>query len=814
MYYIDVILPLPLRQTFTYEVNVDEARFLQAGMRVVVPFGKQKIQTGLVRWVHQQAPVGYQTRSIDHILDEQPLVNKAQLEHWEWMASYYLCSVGQVMKAALPGSFLLESETIIHLNKTFEGDESQLTDEEFQVLEALEHQQSIHIDDLRNLLDKSRVLDSVRGLLEQDIVRVEETVYEKYRPKVLRFVRLSKPYQEEDRLRELLDGLQRAPRQKELLMNLFVAAAQEDQVGVSGLLKRSGATHATLNALEQKGVLEVYQGQVDRYRFLGTQQGLPELSMAQDKALLEVQEAFVKKDQVLLHGVTSSGKTAIYTHLIESELRAGKQVLFMLPEIALTTQLIERLKAFFGAQLAVYHSKQNSHERVEVWKQVLEGKSKAQVVVGARSSLFLPFQDLGLIIVDESHEPSFKQHRPAPRYHARDTALVLAANAGAKVLLGSATPSLETYQMAKDGKYGLVSLTERFGKVQLPKIQLVDLQRAYKRKEMKGHFSRTLIEAMEEALAANKQIILFQNRRGYAPIVQCNTCGTAPQCPNCDVSLNYHQYKNQLRCHYCGYHRPMLDNCQACGSTDLDHKGFGTQQIETEVKELFPNARVARMDQDTTRGKHAYARLIERMEAGEIDILVGTQMLAKGLDFKQVQLVGVMMADQLLNIPDFRSHERTYQLLSQVAGRAGRDRERGKVLIQSYHPDHQILQQVSGNRYLDMVTEQLEERYQFKYPPFQRVIRLTLKHRKQEVVVRGAQWLSQVLRSQLKDGVLGPVAPPVSRVRNEYLLVTMIKLDKQTNWSAYKRFIAQVLQRFEAQKEFARIKVVVDVDPV
>lgn len=814
LYFIDVILPLPLKQTFTYQVNQDEARFLKPGMRVVVPFGKRKIQTGMVFSVHRQAPMGYQTKSIDHIIDHEPVVHPKQLEFWQWMASYYMCSLGEVMRAALPGSYLLESETVIHLDKAFQGEESVLSDAEFQVLEALAHSSSLHIDQLRSLLDRRDALAVIGGLLQNGVIRVQETIYEKYRPKIKRFVKLAEAYQQEDSLRTLLDDMSRAPKQRDLLMHLFMLQAKGQAVSVPELLKRSGAANTSLNALRDKGVVLVYEQQVDRYEFLGTQKGLPELSRAQTKAYEQILHHFKAGPYVLLQGVTGSGKTAIYTHLIQQTLEAGMQVLYMLPEIALTTQLIERLKVFFGKRLAVYHSRQSMHERVEVWQQVLEGKGKAGVVVGARSSMFLPFSNLGLIILDEEHEPSFKQHQPAPRYHARDAALVLAGMQKARVLMGSATPSLESLYLAREGKYNLVTLNERYGRLLLPQIQLVDLQRAYKRKQMKGHFSTDLIEAIAEVLDMGKQVILFQNRRGYAPVVQCQRCGTAPQCPNCDVSLTYHQFKNQLRCHYCGYHRPMLSNCMACGSTELDSKGFGTQQIETEIQELFPEASIARMDQDTTKGKHAYARLIERMENQQIDILVGTQMLAKGLDFHNVQLVGVLMADQLLNFPDFRAHERTYQLLSQVSGRSGRVAQQGKVLIQSFHPEHQILQQVSGHRYAEMAEEQLEERYQFKYPPYYRMIRITLRHRNAETVQKASGWLAAVLRTQLEDAVLGPVAPAVARVRNEYIRLLLIKLDKQAQPAAYKRFIEQVLQKFDAQKEFARVKRVVDVDPV
>jgi len=813
LYFINVILPIPLKQTFTYNVNKDEAYFLKPGMRVAVPFGKSKIYTAIVYEVHQNDPQGYETKSIDQILDESAIITSLQLRHWEWMATYYMCTLGEVIRAALPSAFLLESETIIKLAKDFEVDENQFSNDEFLLFEALQHQSSLHINDARSILDRKNVVSVIQTLLNRGVIEVEEEVFEQYKPKLKRYIKLNPLYTEEHALRELLDSMSRAPKQRQVLMTLFTLSSSEKNVESLLLQQRSESSSAVLRSLIDKGILEEYFIQKDRVNYEGEAASeVKQLSTTQQTALDEIRETYVQKDICLLHGVTSSGKTEIYVQLIESMLTSGKQVLYMLPEIALTTQLISRLQAYFGEKIAVYHSKYSVNERVEVWNNVLDQKPKAQLVIGARSSLFLPFQNLGLAIVDEEHEPSFKQFSPAPRYHARDSAIVLAQLHKAKVLLGSATPALETYFNAEQGKYGLVNLTERFGKVQMPEIELVDIRDKLKRKKMTGHFSDRLLETINEALEEKEQVILFQNRRGYSPVVECTTCGVAPQCPNCDVSLTYHQFKNELRCHYCGYTMAMMVSCLACGSETLDNKGFGTEQIETELKELYPEKNIARMDQDTTKGKHAYAKLIERMEDGDIDILVGTQMLAKGLDFRNVSLVGVMNADNLLNFPDFRAHERSYQLLQQVSGRAGRTLKRGKVIIQSYNPNHQILQQVSVNDYQAMFKEQSEERYQYKYPPHYRTVKITFKHRNFSTMHKAALWFGEVLQTQLKENVLGPVSPPVARIRNEFISNVLIKIPKQHSLPKIKEFIGKVQQRFNAVKEFSRVKVTIDVD--
>ncbi len=814
MYFIDVILPIPLKQAFTYSVNKDEAAFLLQGMRVAVPFGKSKVYTGIVYQVHDQPPIGYETKPIDHILDEEPIITQLQLKHWEWLAGYYMCSLGEVIKAALPSAFLLESETIIKLSSRNFQDEESLTDDEFVLYEALQHQSSLHINDARSILDRKNIVSVIQKLLDKNIIEVEETVYEQYVPKMKRYIKLASKYTSEDKLRALLDSLTRAHKQREVLMHLFMLNTQTKKpISSVALQKKSEASAATIKALIDKGILEEYYIQHDRVEFSGEASSeIKSLSEPQTKAYQEIKTAFEVNDVVLLHGVTSSGKTEIYVRLIEEVIATGKQVLYMLPEIALTTQLITRLQKYFGEKISVFHSKFSVNERVEVWNNVLSAKPKAQVVIGARSSMFLPFQNLGLIVVDEEHEPSFKQYSPAPRYNARDSAIVLANLQNAKLLMGSATPSLESYHNAKSGKFGLVTLKKRFGNVLMPDIELVDIKEKTRKKQMTGHFSDRLLEEMHEVLKNGEQVILFQNRRGFSPIVECTTCGVSPQCPNCDVSLTYHQHKNQLRCHYCGYHMAMMKSCIACGSETLDTKGFGTEQIETELKSLFPTQKVARMDQDTTKGKHAYSKLIEALENEEIDILVGTQMLAKGLDFRNISLVGVMNADNLLNFPDFRAHERSFQLLQQVSGRAGRTQKRGKVLIQTYNPYHQILKQVSVNDYEAMYKEQLEERYNYKYPPFYRTIKIIFKDKSLARVLKASGWYGQALEMQFKENILGPEPPPVGRIKNKYIMNILVKIPKNQSLEKTKKYIDNVQRSFNSIKEFSSVRVNIDVD--
>ena len=811
MYFIDVILPIPLKKTFTYSVNEAEFSFLKKGMRVAVSFGKSKIYTALVFDIHQNAPMLYEAKDIHQILDEQPIITEIQLKHWQWISSYYMCSLGDVYRAALPSAFMLESETIIYKNDHF-TDETILTDEEFLIFEGLQNSSQLTIHQVVNILGKKTVLPIIDTLINKKAAFIKEAIYETYKPKLVKYVRLNAVYKSNEALQELLENLSKAKKQREAVLTYFQLAITKKPIKAKELTEKSGVSPAILKALVAKEIFEFYQIQTDRINFEGDTNTIKELNEFQEQAFNEIKTFFETQNVTLLHGVTGSGKTEIYVKLIKEVIAQGKQVLFLLPEIALTTQIITRLQRYFGDFISVFHSKYSMNERVEVWNNVLENKHKAQIILGARSASFLPFSNLGLIVIDEEHETSYKQFEPSPRYNARDTAIVLGHLHKAKVLLGSATPSLESYFNAKQNKYGFVELTRRFGNIQLPKIELIDVKEKQRKKQMKGHFSDRLLQMITDALELKEQVILFQNRRGFSPVVECTTCGIAPQCPNCDVSLTFHKFRKELKCHYCNYQRSMPNNCGACGNGTLDTKGFGTEQIELELKELFPKHNIGRMDLDTTRGKYGYQKIIGAFEAQEIDILVGTQMLSKGLDFENVSLVGILSADSMLNFPDFRAHERAYQLMVQVSGRSGRTKKQGKVAIQSYNPHHQILQQVSTTNYPEMYKEQLQERWQFKYPPYYKLIKITLKHKDPVRVEIGANWLVKSLQNIFGEHVLGPTTPAVSRVRNLYIKNLVIKIPPKQSLEKTKEHILKVRNTFEGVKDFRSIRFIMDVD--
>jgi primosomal protein N' (replication factor Y) len=813
-FFIDVILPIPLEKHFTYQVTEAEYHFIKPGIRVSVPFGKSKIYTGLVFKKHNNPPQIYDAKDIHQILDDVPIIAQSQFKLWHWIAKYYMCTLGEVMRAALPSAFILESESIISRNFNITPKDEELKDDEFLVYEALHHQSSLKIQDIMHIIDKKNVLPVIKRLIDKNVISVKEEIHEKYKPKLVRYVKLNSKYTSETNLRVLLDNIKRAPKQSEVLMALFsISAKTKKPVKVSDLSNEIDASSAIIKTLIDKGILEEYHIQTDRVQYSGeVNEALKHLNSHQEKALIEIEKSFEKYNTTLLHGVTSSGKTEIYVKLIQDQISKGKQVLYLLPEIALTTQLVSRLQDYFGEKVAMFHSRYSSHERVEVWNNVLNRSQKAQLVLGARSSVLLPFQNLGLVIVDEEHEPTYKQFDPAPRYHARDTAIILASIFKCKTLLGSATPSLESYYNAKQHKYGFVELNYRYNNVLMPDIELIDIQDKHKRKRMTGHFSDRLIDEMSETLKEGYQIILFQNRRGFSPIVECNTCGHSPQCPNCDVSLTFHQFKNELRCHYCGYHMAMQQQCRACGSVELDSKGFGTEQVEEEVKTLFPDVKVGRMDLDSTKGKYGYEKIINAFEQQEIDILVGTQMLTKGLDFRNVKLVGIMNADNLLNFPDFRAHERSFQLMLQVSGRAGRTDVRGKVLIQTYNPYHQILKQISTNNYVQMFEEQMNERHNYKYPPVYRLIKITLKHKDFQKVNISADWYAKSLRQVFGAYILGPEFPPVSRIRNQYYKNILVKIPSNQSISKSKEAIIKINNSFFSIKDFRAVRVILNVD--
>nr|WP_309757178.1 primosomal protein N' [Flavobacterium sp.] len=824
MHFVDVILPLSLAKTFTYSVSEAEFHFIKIGMRLAVPFGKSKIYTALVIDIHQNKPALYEAKEIHQILEEQPIVTEIQIAHWKWIASYYMCSIGDVYRGAMPSALLLESETVISQKTNTIADTSLLSDDEFLVYEALQQQSALKVLDIISILNKKNIFPVIQKLIDKNLVVLQEEIQETYKPKVVRYIRLHSKYESNAGLGDLLELLKNANKQKEIVLHYFQLIAVEKTRGeaeqsgakpitVKKLLETANSSAAIIKALIEKEIFEDYFIQEDRVHFNGKiREDQLQLSTTQQIAFEGIKASFIQKDVSLLHGVTSSGKTEIYIKLIQEYLQTGKQILYLLPEIALTTQLVGRLRTYFGNKVAVFHSKYSNNERVEVWNQVLINSEKAQVVIGARSSLFLPFYNLGFIIVDEEHEQTFKQVDPAPRYHARDAAIVLAQSHQAKVLLGSATPSIETYFNAKSDKFGLVEITERFGNVLMPTIELVDLKDKYFRKKMIGHFSDVLIEAINTALSLGEQVILFQNRRGYSPIIECITCGHVPQCQQCDVSLTYHKHKNQLRCHYCGFTMAKPTHCQACSSVDLTTKGFGTEQIEQELVTIFPNAKIGRMDQDTTRGKFGFEKIIDSFKNREMDVLVGTQMLAKGLDFDNVSLVGIMNADNMLYHPDFRAFERSFQMMTQVAGRAGRAAKQGKVVIQTYNPAHNTIQQVTSTDYVGMYKEQLYDRQIYKYPPYFRIIKLTLKQRDFDKLKEGSMWLYQVLSQNLNMPVLGPEEPAISRIRNEYIRTIIIKIPQNISIVTTKKTIQKILNSFEAVAQYRAIKVALNVD--
>ncbi|MFB9107099.1 replication restart helicase PriA [Flavobacterium gyeonganense] len=814
MFFVEVVLPLSLAKTFTYRISEAEFHFIKKGMRVAVPFGKSKIYTALVIDLHQNEPGLYEAKEIHQILDEKPIATEIQIKHWLWIANYYMCGIGDVYRGAFPVGLLLESETIISHKPNVTVKDSELSDDEFLIYKALHHQSSLKVQDIISILNKKNILPVLQKMISKDIIVLEEEIKKSYKPKLVRYVKLHSKYESDSGLNELLEILKNANKQKEIVLAYFqISASEKKPITVKKLTEVSNSTSTVVKALIEKEIFEEYYLQHDRVSFEGSvseKQLL--LSKAQDTALTEIKNSLSEKEVCLLHGVTSSGKTEIYIKLIEEYLETGKQVLYLLPEIALTTQLVSRLRLHFGDKVAVFHSKYSNNERVEVWRQTLENSEKAQIVIGARSALFLPFNNLGLLIVDEEHEQTFKQTDPAPRYHARDSAIVLANFHGAKVLLGSATPSIETYFNTQIEKFGLVTITERYNNVRMPEVVLVDLKDKHFRKRMTGHFSDLLIEEIAEALSLGEQVILFQNRRGYSPVIECLTCGHVPHCQQCNVSLTYHKNKNQLRCHYCGYSIAKPTHCHSCSSIDLTTKGFGTEQIEQELLSLFPKAKTGRMDQDTTRGKFGFEKIIDTFKNREIDILVGTQMLAKGLDFDNVSLVGIMNADNMLHHPDFRAFERSFQMMTQVAGRAGRSEKQGKVVIQTYNPNHNTIQQVTMHNYAGMYKEQLYDRKIYKYPPYFRIIKLTLKHRDFDKLKEGTMWMYQVLSQNLNMPVLGPEEPAINRIRNEYIRTILIKIPHNVPLGATKKTIQKILNSFEAVPQYRAIKVVVNVD--
>ena len=793
---------------------------VQIGCRVVVSFGRKKFYTGIVRNVHYLKPQEYEVKEVSAVLDEHPILVPLQFRFWEWLADYYLCTQGDVYKAALPSGLKLESETVVEYNPDFEATEP-LSEREQKVLDLLAVEPEQTVTRLEKESGLKNILAVVKSLLEKDALFVKEELKRTYKPKTETRVRLTEAARNERRLHFFFDELQRrAPKQLDLLMKYIelsgcLGGREVKEVSKAELLKRSGATPAVFSGLVDKGVFEVYQQEVGRLETVSQAvMSLNELNVHQQRAFDEIRASFREKNVCLLHGVTSSGKTEIYIHLIDEAVRQGKQVLYLLPEIALTTQITERLKRVFGCRLGIYHSKFPDAERVEVWQKQLS-QDPYDIILGVRSSLFLPFQRLGLVIVDEEHENTYKQQDPAPRYHARNAAIVLASMCGAKTLLGTATPSVESwYNATEGGKYALVELKERYKEIQLPEIIPVDIKELQRKKRMNGPFSPLLLQYVREALEQKEQVILFQNRRGFAPMIECHTCGWVPKCKNCDVSLTYHKGLNQLTCHYCGYTQPVPRQCPACEGVDLRNRGFGTEKIEDDVKAIFPEARVARMDLDTTRTRTAYERIIHDFQQGRTDILIGTQMVSKGLDFDHVSVVGILNADTMMNYPDFRAYERAFQLMAQVAGRAGRKNKRGRVVLQTKSIDHPIIPQVMRNDFEGMVAGQLAERQLFRYPPYYRLVYVYLKHRNEQLLDVMAQTMAAKLRAVFGARVLGPDKPPVARIQTLFIRKIVLKIETNAPMARARQLLVQVQQEMVAEDRFKSLIVYYDVDPM
>ena len=817
--FAETLLPLALPGTYTY--RIPEGMQLSIGMRVLVPFGRKKIFTAIVVTLHDMEPKGYDVKEILGTLDDKPIVRHPQLDFWQWIADYYLCSMGEVYKAAVPSGLKVESETTIGINPDFEEIEpGQLSDRERVILDFTAQRGRVQIAEIARATGFKTIERNVSHLLDMGALHVSERVVDNYRPKTEPCVRLTIPRDDEQTLHQYFDQLKRAPKQETLLLayldlSRWLQGGELREVSKENLLKRSGVSGAVLHEAVKRGMFEIYKKEINRFADLGSVlEEPPTLSEEQERAYKEIHKSMRQHAITLLHGVTSSGKTSVYMHLITDALKLGKQVLYLVPEIALTTQLTRRLRRVFGDKLLIYHSKFSDNERVDIWKRLLESNEPC-VVIGVRSSVFLPYSNLGLVIVDEEHDSSYKQQDPAPRYNGRNAALVLAQMHGAKTVLGSATPAIEVYHNALAGKYGLVKLLTRYGDIQMPDVKVIDTIDARKRREMQGMFSNELIANCRKALKNGEQVILFQNRRGYSPMVRCKECGTVPKCENCDVSLTYHKHSNSLVCHYCGYTIPLPDLCPACQLPGLEIIGYGTERIEDDIDALFPGEKISRMDLDTTRNKNSYDRIIDEFSQHRTNILVGTQMVTKGLDFDAVSIVGILNADTMINFPDFRSHERAFDMLEQVSGRAGRAHKQGQVIIQTSQPDHDVIKYVQAHDYEGFYQHELADRQQFGYPPFTKVINIYLKHRDDATVGELAVRYSGLLRQVFGARVLGPMAPLVARVQNLYIRQVTLKMETAASMVKVKNILRDLYERMiAADARMKSVRLYYDVDPV
>lgn len=819
--YAEVILPLPLFGTFTYSIPTTLEGKAAVGHRVIVPFGRKKYYTGIIESITPVAPEGFEVKDISSVLDPWPVVKHPQLKLWEWIAEYYLCTAGDVYKAAVPAGLKVESETFIELNPDYEEmPDARMTDREAIIMQSLDHNGKMTPAEISKKTGLNSIESTISSMVERRMLIIAEKLIERYRPKKETLVRLAVDRNDNEAMHKVFDAVKGAKKQEMMLITLLdnLNKRQQQQlppeVPRQHLLEQSGLSPAILAALASKGIVEIFTREINRFNYTGTEQGeLPKLSAPQSEALDSIHRMFIDKNVTLLHGVTSSGKTEIYIHLIDYILKKGSQALYLVPEIALTTQLTRRLQKVFGKRVIIYHSKFSDNERVDIWKRMLHDPSPC-VVIGARSSLFLPFSRLGLVIVDEEHESSYKQFDPAPRYNARDCAIVLASMHGAKTLLGSATPAIETYYKALNGRYGLVTLSERYEGVQLPLIEIVDLNDERRRGRISGPMSARLAMMSREAVKGGEQVILFHNRRGFAPVVVCKQCGYVPKCQNCDVSLTYHRKAGEMVCHYCGATYKLPTICPACKEPAIEVYGYGTERIEEIAESSFPGAHIMRMDLDTTRNKDSYLNIINDFSLGKADILVGTQMVTKGLDFERVSLVGILNADNLINFPDFRASERAFNMLEQVAGRAGRRNKRGLVIVQTSQPAHPILSYLQAHNYEGFYEHELEERRRYGYPPFTRVINIYLKHRDEDLLIRAAAGYAETLRHLFGNRILGPDEPHIARIQSLYIRKIMLKVEIQASMSKVKAILRSVYEAQMADKSLRSLVVYYDVDPM
>ena len=812
-YYADVILPLPLHGTFTYELTKKEYENLGIGHRVAVSFGKRKVYTGVIKQIHTNKPTLYDTKPIEFVYDKKELISESQIDFWSWISKYYFTPIGDVLKAAIPSTFLLESETIIIKKEINSDDIGQMTDDEYLIYEALDFN-TLKINEVSDILDKKNTYSVIQKMILKGFIELNFEINEKYKPKLLNVIYLNKELLEEQKIKNSLKILNSSPKQKEILMQIISNLKSQKYIILKDFKKIIKFSDSTIKGLEQKGFITINKIKIERNdNKIEHYSKTNDLSKSQLNALDQVQCQLKDKDVILLEGVTSSGKTEIYIKIIEDYLDKEMQVLYLLPEISLTTQIIQKLKIHFGDKISVFHSRYSLNERTEVWENIKKNQKKSRLIVGARSSVFLPFQNLGLIIIDEEHEISYKQQEPSPRYNARDSAIYLSKLNNSKVILGSATPSIESSFNAKNNKYGYVKLKERFGNIEMPNIFTIDMKNELKH-EYSSIFSLRLVEEIEKTIKDGKQVILFRNRRGYSPQWLCDSCGQNVMCDNCDVSLTYHISSNSLKCHYCGFSSIAEKKCSTCGFDTMIYKGDGTQQIEEIIKEIFPDVRSKRMDWDSTRGKWSFDKIINSFANHEVDILIGTQMITKGLDFKNVNLVGVLNTDHFLNFPDFRAHEKAFQVLTQVAGRSGRSGQRGKVFLQTYQPEHPIIKNVINNDYDEMYNNQLIERKDYNYPPFVRLIRITLKDKSYEKLNSSSDWINKVMRANYKGIVLGPVYPEVSRIKNKYHKEFLIKLSGLKELNNFRNTFQSIIKSFDSISKYRSVRIIVDVDPI